>query len=71
MVQTEIAALAANAARLRREQRLSQTQVARRGGIHRSEVSMIERGMRDPRLSTLVRLARGLGVKLGQLLDGI
>jgi transcriptional regulator with XRE-family HTH domain len=57
------------ATRLRVE--LSQEGLARRAGIHRTEVSLLERGGRDPRLATIVRLARALGVEPAALLDGI
>lgn len=70
MVEVEIAVIAGNIARLRREQKLTQSQLASRSGVHVTEVSRIERGLRDVRLSTLVRLARALGVKPGRLLDG-
>lgn len=70
MVEADIAAFAANVARLRRKKKLSQAQVSQRTGIHFTEISRIEHGLRDPRLSMIVRLARGLGVKPGRLLDG-
>lgn len=68
--EADIAAFAENVARLRREKKLSQTEVANRSGIHATEVSRIERGLRDPRLSTLIRLARALEVDPNRLLDG-
>lgn len=40
-------------------------------GLHRTEVSLLERAAREPRLSTIVRLARALGVRPADLLDGI
>jgi transcriptional regulator with XRE-family HTH domain len=40
-------------------------------GLHFSEVSLLERGGRDPRLSTIAKLARGLGIPIRRLLDGI
>jgi transcriptional regulator with XRE-family HTH domain len=40
-------------------------------GLHRTEISLLERAQREPRLSTIVRLARALGVKPKELLDGI
>jgi transcriptional regulator with XRE-family HTH domain len=40
-------------------------------GVHRTEVSRLERAVREPRLSTIVRLARALGVPPKKLLDGI
>jgi transcriptional regulator with XRE-family HTH domain len=70
MVETDIAQFAANVSRIRREKKLSQSQVANRTGIHHTEISRIERGRRDPRLSTLLSLARALKVKPARLLDG-
>lgn len=48
---------------------LTQEQVGERSGVHPTEVSRIEAGKRDPRVSTLLRLARALEVQPGQLLD--
>jgi len=36
-----------------------------------SEVSRLERAKRDPRLGTIVKLGRALGIPPGRLLDGI
>jgi transcriptional regulator with XRE-family HTH domain len=55
----------------RRRRSLSMSQLARMAGTHASEVSRLERGLRDPRLSTIVRLARALEVPLGRLLEGV
>lgn len=55
----------------RRRRSLSMSELARMAGTHASEVSRLERGLRDPRLWTIVRLARALEVPLGRLLDGI
>ena len=49
---------------------LSQERLGFRAGLHRTEISLLERGERDPRLSTVVRVARALGVTPGDLLDG-
>jgi transcriptional regulator with XRE-family HTH domain len=48
---------------------LTQEQVAERSGVHPTEVSRIEAGKRDPRISTLRRLARALEVPPGDLLN--
>jgi transcriptional regulator with XRE-family HTH domain len=48
---------------------LTQEEVAERSGVHPTEVSRIEAGKRDPRVSTLLRLARAVEVRPGQLLD--
>jgi transcriptional regulator with XRE-family HTH domain len=39
--------------------------------LHPTEVSLLERGGRDPRLATIVKLARGLGIRPATLLEGI
>ena len=49
---------------------LSQERLGFRAGLHRTEISLLERGARDPRLSTVVRVARALGVSPSDLLDG-
>jgi transcriptional regulator with XRE-family HTH domain len=48
---------------------LTQEQVADRSGVHPTEVSRIEAGKRDPRISTLLRLAAAVKVQPGQLLE--
>ncbi|HEU4679742.1 MAG TPA: helix-turn-helix transcriptional regulator [Terrimicrobiaceae bacterium] len=48
---------------------LTQEQVAERSGVHATEVSRIEAGKRDPRVSTVERLARAVEVRPGQLLE--
>lgn len=48
---------------------LTQEEVAARSGVHATEVSRIEAGKRDPQVSTLLRLAKAVEVKPGQLLD--
>lgn len=39
--------------------------------LHRTEVSLLERAGREPRLGTIVKLARALKIKPADLLDGI
>ena len=59
-------------ARERQRQCKSMSDLARAAGTHASEVSRLERGLRDPRLSTMVRLARALEVPLsGRLGAGV
>jgi transcriptional regulator with XRE-family HTH domain len=48
---------------------LSQSELARRIGMRPGDVSRFARGVREPRLSTLVRLAFGLGVTPAELVD--
>jgi transcriptional regulator with XRE-family HTH domain len=48
---------------------LTQEDVAQRSGVHVTEVSRMEAGKRDPKISTLRRLAKAVEVKPGQLLE--
>ena len=51
---------------------LSQEALAALCDLHRTEISLLERCKRSPRLETIVILARGLGLNAPtQLLDGI
>jgi transcriptional regulator with XRE-family HTH domain len=56
---------------LRAEHGLSQDQLAERTGMHPTAIGRLERGVREPRLTTILRVARGLGVQPGALLDGL
>ena len=62
---------ARNLRRHRLEAGLSQEGLARACRLHRTEISLLERGAREPRLSTIVRLARGLKIAPADLLEGI
>lgn len=62
---------AANLRRARLERGLSQEALGDESDLHRTEISLLERGERDPRLATIVRLAHGLGVPPTDLLIGI
>lgn len=47
---------------LRTKRRVSQERLALAAGVHRTAVSKLEQGTTDPRLSTILRLARGLNL---------
>ncbi|HEX5376583.1 MAG TPA: helix-turn-helix transcriptional regulator [Solirubrobacterales bacterium] len=69
---TDIAArFAENLVVLRGRAGLSQGKTAERSGLHITEVSLLERGLRLPRLDTIVKLAGGLGVEPCVLLVGM
>ena len=55
----------------RRRAYLSQEQLARRATLHRTEIGLLERGLRVPRLDTIVKVADGLEVPPGTLLRGL
>jgi len=48
---------------------LSRSQLAARAGLRPGDLSRYERGVREPRLTTLVRLAGGLGLTPAELVD--
>jgi transcriptional regulator with XRE-family HTH domain len=48
---------------------LSQIDLAQRSGLEQGEVSRIERGIRDPQVSTLEKLAAAVEMPPGRLLD--
>jgi transcriptional regulator with XRE-family HTH domain len=51
---------------------LSQEALAKICDLHRTEISLLERCKRSPRLETIVILAQGLDLSSpGELLDGI
>lgn len=61
--------LGLNLAKLRRERGLSQEAFADQAGIHRTYISDIERGSRNPTITVVAKIAKALGVSLGSLLD--
>ncbi len=60
-----------NLARLRERSGITQEELAFGASLHRTEVGLLERGGRMPRIDTLVKLAGALGVTPAELLDGI
>lgn len=60
-----------NITRERCRQSLTMRELAYRAGLHGSEISRLERGQRDPRLSTVLRVAQALGVPAAELLRGV
>jgi transcriptional regulator with XRE-family HTH domain len=62
---------AANLRRCRKNRGLSQQRLAFDCRLHRTEISLLERGDRNPRLTTIVRLARALGVAPAELLEDV
>jgi len=63
--------LGANLKRRRRAARLSQERLSELADLDRTLISLIERGKKLPRIDTLVKLSRGLGLPLSDLLEGI
>ncbi len=65
------AQFAQNLRRLREDAGFTQEALSRTTKIHAGEISRLERGVRDPQLRTLVRLARGLSVSVTELLADV
>jgi transcriptional regulator with XRE-family HTH domain len=65
----ELLALAGAIRHLRRERELSQEALAFAADIHPKHLSEIERANKDPRATTVVRLADALGVTVATLYE--
>jgi transcriptional regulator with XRE-family HTH domain len=55
----------------RRRAAFSQEELGFRASLHRTEIGELERGVRVPRIDTLVKLAGALSVPPGDLLKGV
>ena len=55
----------------RRRAGLSQEELGFRASLHRTEIGQLERGVRLPRIDTLVKLAGSLSIPPGDLLKGV
>lgn len=58
---------AANLRRARTKAGISQEELAHRCDLHRTEISLLERAGREPRLTTLIKLAASLDTPLAVL----
>lgn len=65
----DMADLGSNLRVVRERLGLTQEQLGLRSNVHPTEVSRIESGKRDPRVSTVRKLAAALEVSPGRLLD--
>ncbi|HTZ62823.1 MAG TPA: helix-turn-helix transcriptional regulator [Solirubrobacteraceae bacterium] len=63
---------AANLRKARNRKGLSQQKLAEVCGLHRTEISLLERGIRSPRLETLITLTFALDLPTpAELLEGL
>jgi transcriptional regulator with XRE-family HTH domain len=53
---------------LRQERSLSQEHLAHAAGLHRTSISLIERGCKSPTVNTLACIANALGIEPSKLL---
>lgn len=50
---------------------ISQEELGFRTSLHRTEIGLLERGLREPRLGTIIKLADALEASLGELVGGV
>jgi XRE family transcriptional regulator, regulator of sulfur utilization len=55
----------------RNRARISQEELGFRTSLHRTEIGLLERGRREPKLNTVLKLAGALAVPLEELFKGI
>jgi transcriptional regulator with XRE-family HTH domain len=60
-----------NVSRIRGEKNFSQDKLAEKANLDRTYLSGIERGVRNPGIKTVLRVARALGVTVDQLCKGV
>jgi transcriptional regulator with XRE-family HTH domain len=60
-----------NLRRLRKGADISQEALGLRCSLHRTEIGLLERGARVPRIDTLIKIASGLGIHPNALMAGI
>lgn len=56
---------------LRKERKISQEKLAELSGLHRTYISSLERGGRNPTLISLNAIANALNVEISFLIEGI
>ncbi|MEO8428723.1 MAG: helix-turn-helix transcriptional regulator [Verrucomicrobiota bacterium] len=60
-----------NVARIRAERGFSQDKLAEKADLDRTFISGIERGVRNPGIKTVLKVARALNVSVGDLCHGV
>lgn len=54
--------------KIRNQRKISQEAFGAELGLHRTHVSLLERGKRDPLLSTVYQISRRMGISLPELM---
>lgn len=60
-----------NLRQARKDAGLSQEEVGIRASLHRTEIGLLERGERIPRIDTAIKLAGAVSIPLAELTHGI
>ncbi len=56
---------------LRKDQNISQEKLAELSGLHRTYISSLERGLRNPTIITLCSISNALNIEISYLVSGI
>jgi transcriptional regulator with XRE-family HTH domain len=67
----ELRRFSENLKAIRKSKGMSQMDLGFQCRVHPSVIGRLEAGSREPRLATIVRLAAGLSIPAGDLLDGL
>ena len=70
-VMSIVSVFGARLQQLRQDRGLSQEKLAELSGLHRTYISSLERGARNPTITTLHALARALGTSISDLMSGV
>lgn len=65
--QSQLAALGDALCEVRRDRRLSQEELGLQTGVHRNYIGGIERGERNPSVTTILKLTAALEINLAEL----
>jgi transcriptional regulator with XRE-family HTH domain len=68
---SDLERFAANLKAARQKAGLSQLDLARECDVHPTMIARMEKARREPRLTTITKLARGLGVPAADLMRGL
>ncbi len=68
---TVLAALGRNVRRRREARELTQEKLAEKAGLDPTYISGIERGLRNPGIKNVARLAKALGLTTSELCKGV
>jgi transcriptional regulator with XRE-family HTH domain len=60
-----------NLRKCRRRAGLSQEELGIRSELHRTEIGLLERGARVPRIDTLIKIASAMRIPPAELIEGI
>ena len=66
-----LAALGLNVRRARERKKLTQEKLAEKAGLDPTYLSGIERGLRNPGIKNVARLAKALGLSTAELCKGV